>query len=85
MWIVEGLVDLHGKFLRLGEGRQRAVKHVVKKVLPQLLLDIIPWFLIEIVLVKSGTPMQVCCGVALNGGVGRSKERRSIEPCKSGD
>ena len=78
-------MNLHGEFLRLGEGRQRAVKHVVKEFLTQLLLYIVSRLLNITVLVKFETPVRVFCGMPLDGGVGRSEKRRSIESCKSGD
>lgn len=67
------------------EGRQRAVKHVVKELLPQLLLDIISWLLVVAVLTRLGAPVGVFCGMTFDGGVGWGKQRRSIELCKSRD
>ena len=82
---MEGLVHLHSRFLWFGEGRQRPVEHVVKKVLPQLLLDIVAWLQMSIVLVQSGAPKGVVCSMAFDGVVCRSEEGRSIESRKSGD
>ena len=78
-------MDLHGQFLRVWEGRQRPVKHVVKKVLPQLLLDIVAWLQTAVVLVRSGTPKRVVRGMAFDGVVCWSEERRSVESRKSWD
>ena len=79
MGIMESLV------LWFGEGRQRPVEHVVKKVLPQLLLDIVAWLQTSIVLVQSGAPKGVVCSMAFDGVVCWSEEGGPIESRKSGD
>ena len=78
-------MDLHNRFLRFGEGRQRPVEHVVKKVLPQLLVDIVAWLQTAVVFVQSCIQKRAVCNMAFNCVVCRSEERRSIESRKSGD